>query len=128
MDLEMLISLPTFLKMRILQWIVGNKDSKMKVMKEEMRLMEMRALMSAQQQRSVPREENTVSASDYAKARAKAAYFQSQVAALTEQLQEAKQTYMEAQLADHAHFEAVGFHSNSRLVTYMLGCVKEIVG
>lgn len=73
--------------------------------------MELR-LMSAQQE-SFRKEENAVSPSEYAKVRAKAAYFQSQVANLSEQLREAKLTSMEARLADHASSQAVSFHSNS---------------
>lgn len=90
----------------------GNRESKLKALREEMRLMEFR-LMSAQQKSAVRKEENTVSSSEYAKMRAKAGYFQSQVAALTEQLREAKQTSIEAQLADHANSQAVRFHPNS---------------
>jgi hypothetical protein len=93
-------------------WIVENKGSKLKALREEMRLMELR-VMNIQQQKSVRKEENGVRPSEYAKVRAKAAYFQSQVSALSEQLREAKLSSMETQLVDHANSEAVSFHLNS---------------
>lgn len=70
-------------------------------------------VMNIQQQKSVRKEENGVRPSEYAKVRAKAAYFQSQVSALSEQLREAKLSSMETQLVDHANSEVVSFHLNS---------------
>lgn len=97
-----------YLKKINFTWIVESKCSKLKALKDEMKLVEMR--LKNEQQKCIKNEENTVTTFEYAKMHTKVSHLQSQVVALTNQLRQAKQTSINAHLVDHVNCRAVRYY------------------